>query len=548
MSVRPSRRSPRSIAVVVPLALALAGCGSTALRGSAPVSGGGTAVDGSSTGLVAPGTGRPLATSTLTGGPSAAEGAGTSTSGATPTGGTTSSTTAGTGGAGTATGSASGGSLVPGPVSKAPIKMGVAVTDAGALGAIFGVKHTDPTLGAKSVIAGLNRAGGIGGRQIAPVFYTADSSADASSVGQAACTAFTQDDKVDIVMGAVITDVLPSCLAQRGIAYFDPGTVAPDPQQAKRHPNWFQPSAMRLDRSVRGTLEVGASRGILKQGSKLGVLVEDCPAYNSIVTSTVLPMVKALGVKVTQGSFRCVTNLVGDLVPVTTDVQRETLRFSTAGVNSIIVVSPTEAFALSNLTKTASQQKFYPKYLVGSNANTYGNSQSDAIVSISPDALPNIVGAGYLPFIDVGDQAKPATSAQRAEQARCDKIDPTQGGAASAEGSGRYFKRNGFYAFCEAFLVMKASLEADGMRFGYTDVARGFASVLSSGAASALLAGGRYGGGAAGRLDGAGLRPAVQLRRFSQGLQVLRSTGRGALRRPPAEVGVAGAVPSPSRD
>jgi hypothetical protein len=504
MTIPSRRRSDNrrpSAWLVAPLLLVLTGCGSTALRGGAAAPA--FSADGTtSTGQAGPaddGMSLPSAD------PGVSQGSGprTGSFGGPGVAGQVPSASSGSAGAeiGSSNGLPSRGPLVS---SKEPIKVGFAVTDAGALGAIFGVKHVDPTTGPKSMIAGLNKAGGIGGHQIVPVFFTADSSADGATVGQQACTAFTQDNKVDIVVGGVVGDTLPACLKQKGIAYFDPGTVATDPQQATRLPNWFQPSALRLDRAVRGTLQVGAQRGILKAGSKLGVLVEDCPAYRSIVTSTVLPMTQKLGVKVTQGSFRCVTNLVADLAPVTSDLQRETLRFSTAGVGSVVIVSPTEAFALANMTKNASQQKFFPKYLVSSNANVYGNSQSDAIIAISPDALPNIVGAGHLPLIDVGNQARPATSAQLAEQQRCTKLDPTQGGAASATGSGRYFQLNGFYAYCEALLVMKGSLEADGLRFGYADVAQGFSKALSSQPASAVLAGGRYGGGGVGRRDGAG--------------------------------------------
>jgi hypothetical protein len=489
--------------LVLPLVLALTGCGSTALRqGAAPSAEGLNGGDGLElpTGAATPGGsstgGLATGTSGTTGLGATGGAAGPSAPGVGQPGGTGGGSTSGTSTTGGAT---SGGKTA---TSTKPIKVGVIGVDAGALGAIFGVKARQPLDGPKAFVNGMNKAGGIGGRKIDPVYYVVDASSDASTSAQEACAAFTEDNKVDVVVGGG-GEVLSACLARRGIATFDAGFVSSDAQAMSAQPNVFQPAAMRIDRLIRGTMMVGAGKGLLKSGTRLGVLVEDCPAYKRVANNIVLPMAKQNGVSVTQGTFRCVTNLVGDLVPVTNDVQRETLRFSSAGVSTVLIVSPTEAFALSNFTKTAKQQNYHPKYLITSNAYPYGNSRDDAAVKISDDALPNIVGAGYLPLLDLGYQARAANAGQQAARTRCDKIDPTQGGADQVDGD-KSFAINGFYAACEAWFSMKGAVESNGMRFGYRDIATGFSSFLRSGAASAVLSGGRYGGGAAAQRDGAG--------------------------------------------
>jgi hypothetical protein len=387
------------------------------------------------------------------------------------------------------------------------VKVGIMGADLGAIAAVFGQDAGDPLKTPKALVAALNAAGGIGGRPVEPVYYVADSGADASTSEQEACTTFTQDNEVDAVLAGSSTGVLASCLLRAGIPMFDANSLGPDAEQMARFPNWFLPAGMRLDRSVAGVLQLGTTRGVLAKGTKLGVLADSCTSTERIMKTTVLPAAQRLGVSVTRGSFKCVENLVTDLVPVTTAVQSETLRFSTAEVGAVIVVSAVEAFAISQMSSVASQQHFFPTYLVSSNAYPFGNSQPDATIKISPDALPHIVGVGYLPLLDVGSAERPDAK-QVAARARCTKADPTQFGAASKEGAKKYLPQNVFYSVCDTFFVMKATLEASGGRFGYQDVARAYAKVLTSGLVSSVFVGGRYSGVASDRRDGAGMAQA----------------------------------------
>ena len=388
------------------------------------------------------------------------------------------------------------------------MKVGIMAADLGAIAAVFGQDATDPVKTPKALVAALNAAGGIGGRPIEPVFYVADSGTDASTSEQRACATFTQDNHVDAVLAGSSTGVLASCLLKAGIPMFDGGSLGPDAEQMSTFSNWFLPAGMRLDRSMAAVLQVGASRGVLSKGAKLGVLSDSCASTDRIMKTTILPAAQRLGVSVTRGSFKCVENLVTDLVPVTTSVQSETLRFSAAGVNAVMVVSNAEAFAVAQMSSVASQQHFFPTYLVSSNAYPFGNSQPDATIKISPDALPHMVGVGYLPLLDVGSAEQP-TAKQIAARDRCTKADPTQFGAASQDGAKKYLPQNAFFSVCDTFFVMKATLEASEGRFGYQDVARAYAKVLTSGLVSAVFVGGRYGGVSSDRRDGAGMVQAL---------------------------------------
>ena len=494
--ITPMHTWSRAAAVAAALALALTGCGSTALRGSR--AGGGA--------LTVSGTGDDGQQGQGGTGSSGLPALGTSSTGAVASTGSAGSSgaTGGTGGAGSGSATGFSGSSTTGMKagSSRVIRVGVTTANIAAIAAAFG-KKPDDTSNDNPFIDYLNKHGGIAGRKIVPVYYQADSSQDASTSAQAACATFTQDNKVDVVVDGVIGgDVLPTCLQQKGIAEFTSANTSLDTVSLSSHPNMFNPSSMAIDRQMRALLQISAARKNLKAGAKLGVMVENCPAYVRTYNNVVVPMAKQLGVTVTQSSVKCVTNLVEDLGPLTNDVQRAALTFASNGVTHVMAISVAEAFVIGNFTTNASQQKYYPKYLVTTNAYPWGNSQSDATVKISPDALPNMTGMGYIPLLDVGTNARP-NAAQKARQAMCTKADPTQIGAQSDTTTGKSFKQSVFFTNCETVYIMKAAVEASGLDFDYRALSKAYYALKQRGQVSADLNNGVIGGPAS-ALDGVG--------------------------------------------
>ena len=475
-------------------ALALSGCGSTALRGNAAA--------GGSTGVV---------TSDTTGGDQQGTGgAGGATSGVTSGTTGTAGSAGSTGSSGGATGSsgtgAAGGSTTGGQKTACskPIRVGETQANLAAIAAAFGKPDPTPKNTQNPFIAYINKHGGVGCRKLVEVIYTADSSSDANTAAQAACATFTQDNKVDVVLDGVIGgDILPACLQRKGIASFTAANTSPDSVAMAAHPNEFNPSSMYVDRQIRALLQVSAQRKALKAGNKLGVMVENCPTYVRTYNNVVVPMAKQLGVSVVQSSIKCVTNLVEDLGPVSSDIQRAALTFSSSGVSHVMAVANVEAFAIANFTTNAHQQKYFPKYLVTSNTYPWNNSQSDSTVKISDDALPNMSGVGYIPLLDVGPNARP-TPAQKARQAMCTKIDPTQGGAdQSNPPSNKPFRQSVFYTGCDMVFSMKDVVEAAALNFDYRALSKAYYALKQSGQVSADLNNGVIGGPAS-ATDGAG--------------------------------------------
>jgi hypothetical protein len=386
--------------------------------------------------------------------------------------------------------------------------VGIPVPDTAAIAAAFGKPSHDATQSPKRIVTYLNKHGGIDGHPINPIFFKVNSASDKATVEQQACNAFTVDHKVDIVVGAGDDT---GCFEKKGISAIAPGLWAPDSGALAQHPNSYYTGALALDRAIGVEMRYSASHGLLKRGSHLGVIVEDCPEDQRVAKGTVAPLAKQLGLSVTLATVQCVDNLVADIAPVTVQSQNAVLKFKVNRVTNVIIVSAAEAFVLAQFSQAANRQKYYPHYIVSSNAYPYQNSQANATIQISQTALPNITGLGTLPYLDVGPLARPVTKAQAAAQAHCRTADPGEGIAAGEKTNGRYFDLAGFYTACDGFFLMKAVMEYDlrhGFGFGLSDIARGFDAVLSAGRTpSAALAAGVFSGGP-GRRDCAGtVRP-----------------------------------------
>lgn len=395
-------------------------------------------------------------------------------------------------------GSETGSSVVPsngssGVTALRPIKVGIVATNESALFSAFGKTFPDPLADPKEIVKYLNSHGGIAGHQIQPVYYEADGTQDANTTNEAACAAFTQDTHVDIVVNAgLLGDDFPSCLQRAGVSEVDTVNWSADLADMRQHPNWYQPSSMRVDRYIPVELEASLARGFIKSGDTLGVLYEDCPFGGHVFNNEITPFAKQNGINTVPASFDCVTNLVGDLGPVANQVQSAVLKFNTSHVTHVIVVSRAEAFAAVEFTQDASQQHYYPKYIVGSNAYPFNDSQSGAVVAYSRDALPNMFGVGYLPLLDVGSGAKPANAGQRADQSLCAKAAPDLEGAKTASNGGEYFTLNTAYTLCDAFFVTKALLEANGVQFSLAAVRAGYLQALNAGLPSGVHNGGLF--------------------------------------------------------
>lgn len=497
---RAARSCYRAVAVLPLVAVTLAGCGSTSLRQNSPQAGGldtqvgvggldGTSVDRSGQSLGGdsnyPG-GSSIGGSTGSGGTLGSTGGATGTTGGTSFGGSGAGGGGGTGASGTNASSAK------------PIRMGFPSADVSAIFAAFGKSEDAPSdinAGTKAMVKYINDHGGVFGRKIVPYFHNVDATGDASTEAQKACQDFTQDNKVDIVVDGLGSAPLAQCLAKSNIADMGTTNWLPDAADLAAGPNWMIPTAMRVDRQMQGLLRAMASAGKLVKGDKVGVMVEDCPYGHRTYDNVIVPLLKQFGATATQSSVKCLTNLAQDVATITNDVQRAVLAFNSAGVTDVIALHNAEAFLVSNFTQNAKQQNYFPKYFVTSNAYPWQNSHSEATIKIDPSALPKMSGAGWLGLLDVGANFKP-TAAQKAAQAVCTKIEPTQAGATSQDAYAKPFRQNIFFSGCHGLFTAVAVMNAAGGSLNYQALRSAYASLKQQHYVSAVLSEGSIGGSA----------------------------------------------------
>lgn len=476
----------RRLLLVFPLVVGLAGCGSTVqMKGSVAVPQG--AADA---GLSAPGAAGAL------GSPNDASAAGTG-----GTGSGTGPTVPGSSGSPSEPdgqlGAGQPGTAQPGKAAAAgaPIRLGVVIPDASALIAAFGATPPSDIFAPwKAQIAYLNAHGGIGGHRIDPVYVRHDATAqDGDNAAQTACTEVSDDRKVDIVAAAgMISDVFLTCLQKKGVSSFDFTPWVSDGADLARHPNLFAPDAVSVDRYARALIKVSVARGVLKSGDTLGVLTEDCPWGPRVYSNVVVPLARSYGVKTETATFSCNKSLSGQQVAAaSSQTQQAALKFGSLGVTHVMALSAGEGFIIVQFQNNARGQRFDPKYLITTNAYPYNNGRRDGAVMFSEDALPNMSGIGFKPYIDVGDAAKPATAAQAAAQAFCRKMDPEMGGAKANTGKTHWQSVDTFYVTCDQMLTLKRVLEADGLRFDVASLKSGFQKVLRT-AVGAAVASGSY--------------------------------------------------------
>jgi hypothetical protein len=462
------RRTATLSALLAVVLSAVVGCGSTIqVSGTAAVPG------GLDSGLGVPDGSTPLTPLQPTGTTAVASGG----SGTTPSGSGTGADPLQPGGAGIG---------APGAVAKpgAPVRLGVVQGDASALLAAFGAQGpSDPFAPAKRLIAYLNGHGGIAGRRIEPVYVLVDATnPDGASEAQRACAALTQDHHVDLVLaGGMLSDVFLSCLQQKGISSFDTTPWLWDRVQLALHPNLYAIDALSEERYAAALVNVSIDRGVLKRGDTLGVLTEDCPWGPRVYNNTVVPLAKSHGVKTEMATFRCAQSLSGTAVAqATTDAQSAVLKFRSAGVTHVIVLTAAEGFIVVQFQNNAGGQQYHPKYLITSNAFPYNNGRRDGAVMFASDAVANMSGIGFKPYIDIGEYAKPAGTPQAAAQAACRRMDPQMGLAASTTDKTHWQQVDAFYSLCDSLLALRSVLELNGLRFGLSDVRRGFMQVLGT--------------------------------------------------------------------
>jgi hypothetical protein len=302
----------------------------------------------------------------------------------------------------------------------------------------------------RAIIKGINARGGLAGRQIEPVFYTVDGSAsDYSSQYQAACDTFTRDDKVEVVVGGGAADILYSCLLKAGIAVLAGNpTEGTDGEGMRAFPNVFNPPGMATDRQAATLISQSVATGWLTSKNKLGVVVSGCAWGARVYDKVIAPVAKKHGIAIEQFSMGCPTPGSTSLGEYSSAVQSAALQFRGDGVDRVMfAVGHGDAASYVFFTKNADSQRWYPGYLVGTNAVVQGWTASGVVTR---EQAVNTRGTGWIPVVDSADQVETDATRACVEVAKAGGAPPPPDPATAGN----------YYMICDSFLPLRAAMEA----------------------------------------------------------------------------------------
>jgi hypothetical protein len=378
--------------VVAGLALvALAGCGSTVqVSGTAAVPGAMPAGD-----LGTTGGGSVVSTPSQSGATAGTTGAVTAgTTGVRGAGGTS------TGGpqVGTSTGtSGSSGPLVPTGripgrhkgVTDTTVKLGfLYLASAGTVVGAFGIKgysQGDELGEVRALVAAQNAAGGVAGRRIELVPH--DLGGIDESAREAACTFFTQDSPVFMVLSALAhSDTINACLAKADVGYTS-DYVAPPDRLMRGYGPIYAPDDISAERYAALIARSMLSGGLVKRGDKVGVYRQDTPDYARLTKQVLRPILEQAGVQVVAEESYDPNNSAeaGNSASVV-------FRLRGAGVTHVVSY---ESPLL--LMTAADSQGWYPFWMVSSRA---GGAFLEGAAPARE--LANSGGPGWMPVVDIG--------------------------------------------------------------------------------------------------------------------------------------------------
>ena len=244
-------------------------------------------------------------------------------------------------GAGSGSGGGGEGAAAAGPgVTASKIYIGVPWSDAGAANEAFtGAQlNSDARKPYDAMIEEINKAGGIAGRQVAPIYkeVSATSSETSDQQDQAACSRWTQDYKVFAMVAA--SDILRECAEKAGAVTLSPVSVSV-PEDFQRYPHYVEISGMDLYRVGDVTVTGLDREGYFSGGAKLGVVLWDEPNYRAALENGYMPALRKRGIRLaTEPAYISSPQTADDLAAASADVNNAVLRFQSQGITHVLLL------------------------------------------------------------------------------------------------------------------------------------------------------------------------------------------------------------------
>ncbi len=327
------------------------------------------------------------------------------------TAGSTGGTRSGAGGSTGTTGTTGATQAGPGtPLGdRSPIQVGFITTSVGnaqALGANPGNTYTDKAL-FSALTTEYNAAGGLAGHKIIPVIGETDTaSSNWANDFAAVCAKFTQDNKVQAVIGYIFV-FLPSfesCLAKYKIVHLYGGYQPGDVGAQRDYPYVVSTGHPTVDAFTLAPLHGALKTGLLTQKTKLGLMIDTCAYGERAYKTNIEPWLKRQALTYQTVMIDCASG-GSDLSGAASAVASAELQFASSGVDLVY------AFGIGMIVfmQQAESQGYHPQYLT----SVAGKAVAD---NVPADQAKNLHGFGWMPSVDVGrtEQPYPTTAPQRA--------------------------------------------------------------------------------------------------------------------------------------
>ena len=301
-----------------------------------------------------------------------------------------------------------------------PIQVGVLITDTATEAKRNGVSIVSPFRdAAHALIAAANAAGGIDGRKIEVVDDAIEfTSPNHDTAFQAICQKFTQDKHVQAVLydGIIYNESFNTCLtnAKVPILYMSGTGSSPvgDDTDLKNNPGVFVVDGVSLDRRIKSIMNKALVSNYLPSGSKIGVVMEDCPYDQRAYDNTLKPIADQHNVTLVKGGVKCAHGYA-DNAPSLAQIQNFALKFKSEGVGSVMFLTTYENGLVYYLAQGAHTQHWTPQYLL---FHQQGNP--DVMKIYPPEQLTKMRGFGGIPLSELTSPPA-APAAQAAVQQKC---------------------------------------------------------------------------------------------------------------------------------
>jgi ABC-type branched-subunit amino acid transport system substrate-binding protein len=285
---------------------------------------------------------------------------------------------------------------------------------------LFGISGSSPPsnqqieAGYQAVVNYVNEHGGLDGHTIKAIYAQIDSSLSTSIKDQEECTTFTQDNHVFAALDSRPDQFVLDCLQHANAVEMAGGIATGDAFNADntsyaQDPLFATTGSLSLT-SVASVLV----NGLYKQGfftpgaqystGKIGLVVDNTPAFTRSVDKVLKPALAHHGLKLTDEQLVQPTYSISDVAPVEKEVSSAVLRFRSEGIDHVMFMD------LGDLgfpwQAAAQAQDYYPRLgftstlgeAIRANATTYKRSGKS-----QDEMWGNSIGVGWYPAADVAN-------------------------------------------------------------------------------------------------------------------------------------------------